>query len=218
MALQAHVRVRPHSITSYPAGWHVARLQTACIRSTHLVVRSFSVDRGIDRLKQVLDIGKSGRVAMINKLYSNPGNRSVLQSVLADGFVMGEEGHSRKFSKAEYVALLCDFVTPAIPDFKWGHATSGDLDRDGFCIVTVQATGHHTGGPLVLPGLEPLQPSGKHFCLAEEVQKVKVQGGKVTEIEVLPNKGAGPRALYQALGGKLPAVAAAAAAAAPPMP
>jgi hypothetical protein len=50
--------------------------------------------------------------------------------------------------------------------------------------VHLQATGHHTGEPLVMPGLEPLPPSGKHFCLAEEVQKVKVEGDKVTEIQV----------------------------------
>lgn len=48
----------------------------------------------------------------------------------------------------------------------------------------VQATGHHSGGPLVMPGLEPLPASGKHFCLTEEVQKVKVQGSKVVEIQV----------------------------------
>jgi hypothetical protein len=35
-----------------------------------------------------------------------------------------------------------------------------------------------------MPGLTPLPPSGKHFCLAEEVQKVKVEGDKVTEIQV----------------------------------
>jgi hypothetical protein len=36
-------------------------------------------------------------------------------------------------------------------------------------------------------------------------------------LQVLPNKGAGPRALYAALGGKMPAQAAPAAAA-PPLP
>lgn len=35
-----------------------------------------------------------------------------------------------------------------------------------------------------MPGLKPVPASGKHFCLAEEIQKVKVQGGKVTEVEV----------------------------------
>ncbi|WIA39513.1 hypothetical protein OEZ86_005606 [Tetradesmus obliquus] len=132
---------------------------------------------------------------------------------------MGEEGYTKKFTKADYIGLTAGVVLPAIPDFKWGHACSGDVDDDGFCIVTVQATGHHTGAPLAMPGLEPLPPSGRHFCLAEEVQKVKVVGDKVAEIQVLPNKGAGPRALYAALGGKAPSqAAAAAAAAAPPLP
>lgn len=48
------------------------------------------------------------------------------------------------------------------------------------------AAGHHTGAPLQLPGLEPVPASGKHFCLAEEVQKVKVKGDKVQEIVVSP--------------------------------
>eukprot|EP00878_Enallax_costatus_P014292 GHUV01014950.1.p1 GENE.GHUV01014950.1~~GHUV01014950.1.p1 ORF type:complete len:200 (+),score=42.51 GHUV01014950.1:361-960(+) len=116
---------------------------------------------------------------------------------------------------ADYIKMVCDVTLPAIPDFKWGHATNGDVDNDGWCIVTVQAFGHHTGGPLEMPGLEPLPPTGKYFCLAEEIQRVKVQGGKVVEVEVLPTKGAGPRAFYQALGGKLPATASVAA---PPMP
>lgn len=47
-----------------------------------------------------------------------------------------------------------------------------------------QASGHHTGGPLEMPGLDPLPASGKHFCLAEEIQKVKVQGNKVVEVQV----------------------------------
>lgn len=169
-----------------------------------------------DKIKHSLDFNKKGRLDVIDKLYRNP-SKEKLEAVLADNFKMGEEGYARKFTKADYIGLTCGTVLPAIPDFNWGHACSGDVDDDGFCIVTVQATGHHTGAPLVMPGLEPLAPSGKHFCLAEEVQKVKVEGDKVTEIQVLPNKGAGPRALYAALGGKMPAQAAPAAAA-PPLP
>eukprot|EP00882_Tetradesmus_deserticola_P000745 GHRQ01000813.1.p1 GENE.GHRQ01000813.1~~GHRQ01000813.1.p1 ORF type:complete len:212 (+),score=81.18 GHRQ01000813.1:208-843(+) len=172
------------------------------------------------KIKHSLDFNKKGRLQVIDKLYRQP-SREKLESVLADNFKMGEDGYSRKFTKADYINLTCGTVLPAIPDFNWGHACSGDVDDDGFCIVTVQATGHHTGAPLAMPGLDSLPPSGRHFCLAEEVQKVKVVGDKVTEIQVLPNKGAGPRALYAALGGKLPsqaASAAAAAAAAPPLP
>ncbi|WIA19242.1 hypothetical protein OEZ85_003881 [Tetradesmus obliquus] len=171
-----------------------------------------------DKIKHSLDFNKKGRLEVIDKLYRNPSKAS-LEAVLADDFKMGEEGYTKKFTKADYIGLTAGVVLPAIPDFKWGHACSGDVDDDGFCIVTVQATGHHTGAPLAMPGLEPLPPSGRHFCLAEEVQKVKVVGDKVAEIQVLPNKGAGPRALYAALGGKAPSqAAAAAAAAAPPLP
>lgn len=38
----------------------------------------------------------------------------------------------------EYIGLMADIVLPAIPDFKWGHATNGEVDRDGYCIVTVK--------------------------------------------------------------------------------
>jgi hypothetical protein len=36
----------------------------------------------------------------------------------------------------------------------------------------------------MLPGLQPIPASGKHFCLVEEVQKVKVDGSKVSAIQV----------------------------------
>ncbi|KIY95741.1 hypothetical protein MNEG_12220 [Monoraphidium neglectum] len=118
---------------------------------------------------------------------------------------MGEMGYTRKFSKSDYIGLMAGCVWPAIPDFNWSEASNGEVADDGYCVVVVAATGHHTGTELRLPGLEPLPPSGKHFCLAEEVQKIKVDSqGRVKEILVLPNKGAGPRAMYAALGGKLP--------------
>lgn len=43
---------------------------------------------------------------------------------------------------------------------------------------------HHTGKALCLPGLAPLAPSGRHFCLEEEAQMVRIQDGKVKEIKV----------------------------------
>lgn len=39
---------------------------------------------------------------------------------------------------ADYIRMVCDVTLPAIPDFKWAHATNGDVDNDGWCIVTVQ--------------------------------------------------------------------------------
>ena len=44
---------------------------------------------------------------------------------------------------------------------------------------------HHTGAPLqMLPGLPPVPPSGRHFCLDEEAQMVRVEGDKIKEIKV----------------------------------
>ena len=49
--------------------------------------------------------------------------------------------------------------------------------------------------------------SGKRFRLAEERIKVKVEDGKIKKMVVLPTKGAGPQALYEALSEKTPAAA-----------
>ena len=54
-----------------------------------------------------------------------------------------------------------------------------------------------------------IEPSGKRFLLEEEKVRVKVEDGKIQRMEVLPTKGAGPLALYRALGGTVPAKQAA---------
>lgn len=167
-----------------------------------------------------IDGQKRRRLAAIDKLYRTLTKES-MEEALADDFVMSEMGHARRFTKGDYVGMMTNVTLPAVPDFSWSAASTGDVADDGYCLVVVRASGHHTGGDLCLPGLEPLPPSGKRFCLAEEVHKLKVDiTGRVTEIVVLPNKGAGPRAMYQALGGTLPAPPAPAAAAdgTPPMP
>jgi hypothetical protein len=143
------------------------------------------------------------RKALLHTFYHEFQDQQKLSSIMADDFTMSEDGGSKTYSKRDYLGIF-GAVLAAIPDFKWGAATNGETDKDGFAIVTVTATGHHTGAPLQLPNLEPVPASGKHFCLAEEVQKVKVNGNKIQQIVVLPNKGAGPRALYQVLGGQLP--------------
>jgi hypothetical protein len=163
----------------------------------------------------MLDIGRNERKALLHTFYHDL-DMQKLAGIMADDFRMSEEGGSKTYSKQDYLAVLGSTLA-AIPDFRWGAATNAETDKDGYAIVTVTATGHHTGGPLQMPGLPPVPASGKHFCLAEEVQKVKVNGDKIKEIVVLPTKGAGPRALYQVLGGKLP-VSSSAGSANPPMP
>lgn len=57
--------------------------------------------------------------------------------------------------------------------------------------------------------------SGKYSTRQPTVSCVHSYMSLGCSLQVLPTKGAGPRALYQALGGELPAAAAVAA---PPMP
>ncbi|KAK9837688.1 hypothetical protein WJX74_003010 [Apatococcus lobatus] len=148
------------------------------------------------------DFGKDKRLAVLNRFYTNI-DKTTYDELLADSFKLttAAAGHST-YGKADYTKLMTDMVKPAIPNFSWGHATSGDKSDDGYSIVTVQATGHHTDKALEFPGRKAIPSSGNRFKLEEETQRVKVEDGQIQEIVVLPNKGAGPLALYVALGGK----------------
>ena len=101
---------------------------------------------------------------------------------------------------------MCNRVLPAIPDFSWTAATDAKVANDGYCIVLVQASGHHNGAPLDLGGpFPPVPATGKRFALPPAVKKVKVEDGKITEIiAVGGHEGTGPLALYKAVGGTVP--------------
>lgn len=141
---------------------------------------------------------KEKREKVLHQFYNNL-NKECCVKLLADDFKMQELGSEKQFTKSDYLNLLYNIVLPAVPDFSWTAATNAETDSQGYCIVAVQASGHHTGGALVMPGLPEVPPSGKHFCLSVETQKVLVDNGQVKEILVMPTKGAGPRALYYAL-------------------
>lgn len=100
---------------------------------------------------------------------------------------------------------MCNRIAPAIPDFSWTPATDGEVADDGFSIVTVQVTGHHNGAPLDLgPPLPPLPADGKRLHLPPAIKKVKVEGGKIQQVLAVGVEGAGPLALYKALGDVVP--------------
>lgn len=158
-------------------------------------------------LARVADPGADARAQAakqdLNEWYSHL-DRETAERMLHQDFALYEAGHERKFGRRDYVSLMYDVILPAIPDFQWGHASNYEVDRDGYVLVTVQACGHHTGKPFSLPGLPPIPASGRHFCLEEEAQMVRVENGQVKEIKVFPVRGAGPLALYEALGGEVP--------------
>ena len=54
---------------------------------------------------------------------------------------------------AEYEDLVLKQIIPAVPDFKWGHATDASKDDDGYSIVTVTVrSADHSQIPFYLKG------------------------------------------------------------------
>lgn len=87
-----------------------------------------------------------GAAPALLRLTHNKHARALLQEALmSDDFTMSEDGGTKKYAKADYVAVLCDCVRAAVPDFTWGAATSGETDADGYAIATVTATGACVG-------------------------------------------------------------------------
>ncbi|GAB4819184.1 hypothetical protein N2152v2_006230 [Parachlorella kessleri] len=151
------------------------------------------------------------RKAVLEGFFSDPGNGEVYDQLLAQDFQLHEDG-SRVYTKQDFKDIMLNNVLPAIPDFKWTAATDGVVDKGGFAIVLVQATGHHTGAALVIPGREdlpPVTPRGRRLSTKEGVLKVKVEGGKIRAISVLAQGGAGFLVLYRALAGEEAALHAA---------
>eukprot|EP00884_Botryococcus_braunii_P000908 jgi/Botrbrau1/10818/Bobra.0064s0022.1 len=165
----------------------------------------FLKDLGFKKPSFLPDFGREKRKAILDRFFDKI-DRPTYEELLAQNFRMQEEGGKKVYTRDDWIKLMCDTVAPAIPDWNWTHATDGYVDKDGFAIVIVQATGHHTGAPFVIPGsaLPPLPADGKRFLLNQEVIRAKVEEGKITEFIVIPSEGAGPRALYVALGGKIP--------------
>lgn len=58
------------------------------------------------------------------------------------------------------------------------------LYADGFAIVAVKVSGHHTGAPFAPPGLPPVPADGRRAALEQELMRVRVEGGRIREIEV----------------------------------
>jgi len=145
---------------------------------------------------------KAARLAVLERFYTRL-DRTTTEDLMTPGFRAYEEGSTsgKYYARGDWLGLVYGAVLPAAPDFSWGWASTGEVDGGGFMVATVTVSGHHTGEPFALPGMPPVPPSGRHFCLAEEVHMVRLEGGKVAEIKILPSRGAGPRALYAALAG-----------------
>lgn len=152
------------------------------------------------------DFGLEKRRAVLDRFFG-PIDRQVYEELLEEGFKMREQlrddaGHPRSYGKADWIELMCGCVAPAIPDFNWSAVSDGEVDKDGFAIVAVKVSGRHTGAPFAPPGVPPVPAEGRRVALEQQLMRVLVEGGRIKEIEVLPSEGAGPLALYRALGGE----------------
>ncbi|CAL8463530.1 g3064 [Coccomyxa elongata] len=169
----------------------------------------FMKDLGLKKPAFLPDFGKEKRKALLDRFFTNFDVKTY-DELLADSFEfvkLGEGGKTQ--SKRDFISLVLDHALPAIPDLSWGHATDGAKDDDGYSIVIVQVTGHHTGTAFTMPRGEfpPIEASGKRVLLEEEKLRVKVEDGQIQRMELLPVKDGfgGTFGLYKALGGKVPA-------------
>lgn len=147
----------------------------------------FLKDLGLKKPAFLPDFGLEKRKAVLDKLHTSF-DAATLDQLLADDLKIIESGKLTPFSKKEWITFVTQHIKPAIPDFSWGHLTTGEKDDDGFSIVKLEAVGHHTGKPFTLPGnaskYPPVEPSGNRFRLAEQTVKFKVEDGQVREIQV----------------------------------
>lgn len=90
------------------------------------------------------------------------------------------------------IDLMCNRVSPAIPDFSWTPGTDGEVDDEGYAIVEIEPSGHHSGAPLDLGhSYSIIQPSNKRIKLPLSILRVLVVDGgrRLKEVELVPRDG-----------------------------
>ena len=111
------------------------------------------------------DFGLRRRLDVLHRFFG-PIDRRTYEELLAPDFTIPEYGpEQRRYSRAEWINLMCNHVSMAIPDFSWTAATDGKVAADGYAVVTVQACGHHTGTPLSMLDLPPVRST--HIAAAD---------------------------------------------------
>lgn len=111
-------------------------------RQYALEVQSFKFMKklGLKKPEFLPDFGKDKRLAVLNSFFTST-DPTTLGALLSDNAKVVEEGPQPKtYNKSEFINLVCNHVSPAIPDFNWGHATSGENDKEGYAVVTCQVS------------------------------------------------------------------------------
>ena len=105
----------------------------------------------------------------------------------------------RTLGKEQFLAMLRAMYT-AFPDWHYEH---GEPEyRNGVIAVKYRQGGVHTG-ILALPGLDPIQPTGKTVTIPEHYFFYRLHGEKIIEIRPDPVPGCAPGGILEQLGVKV---------------
>ncbi len=107
----------------------------------------------------------------------------------------------KPMNRDEYVTLLKNIVK-GCPDWNF-HAHAFTVQGDTV-KVTINITGTQTKTlPAIIPGMQPLLPTNRHFILPEEHLSLKVRGDKISECIADAVPGGGVMGLLSQLGVQL---------------
>lgn len=122
-----------------------------------------------------------------------------LSPLVAEDFVMTGPA-PQPLGKAEFIGFM-HVLLAAFPDFAFNVSR---FEENGDTIIAhSHITGIHTG-TLALPGLPPIQASGRKIALPEEVQTYTVKNAKLQSLVTDARPDAGVPGILAQLGVPLP--------------
>jgi steroid delta-isomerase-like uncharacterized protein len=126
-------------------------------------------------------------------------DEQTLSALLADDFVLSGPV-PQPLGKQEFIGFMHAMLT-SMPDFAF-NVSSFEEDGDKV-IARSHITGTHTG-VLALPGLPPIDPTGKKVVMPEEIQVYTIKDGKLQSLTTDARLDAGVPAMLAQLGVALP--------------
>jgi hypothetical protein len=109
---------------------------------------------------------------------------------------------SHVLTKEQFLGMLRAIYT-GFPD--WHYVHGGPEYRNEEIAVKFRQGGIHTG-TFALPGLDPIEASGKEIRIPEHYFFYKLRGGRIVEIRPEPVPGGAPRGILEQLGVKTPSL------------
>ena len=102
----------------------------------------------------------------------------------------------RTLDKPQFLAMLRALYT-AFPDWHYDHAPP-EIREDDIAVQWRQG-GTHTG-TFAMPGLDPVEPTGRTVTIAAQYFFYKLCGDRIVEIRPDPVPGGAPQAIFEQIG------------------